>query len=123
MQSRASEAGAIRVRSIVELAVVFLVAYLVFQAAPSVISRINFLNEIEVIANSPVQDHASVLRQKVLAAAASRSIAVISENLHVTRDQERKRTIIDIRYQLFMNFFPRFTYVWDVHDQVEALLY
>ena len=119
--SSRSQAGAIRVRTMVELTVLFLVAFLVFHAAPAVIARIGFLNELTVIANSPVLEDASVLRQKVLDAAASRSIAVVSENLHVRRDLEQ--TIIDVRYELFMNFFSRFTYVWHVEDHVEALLF
>ena len=106
----------------VELTVLSLVAYLAFQAAPAVISRVTFLNELTVIANSSVLEDASVLRQKVLDAAASRSIAVVSENVHVTRDPKQSKTIIDVRYELFLNFFPRFTYVWRVEDHVEALL-
>lgn len=122
-RSTRSQAGAVRVRTMVELTVLALIAYLVFQAAPAVISRVGFLNELTAIANSPVLEDASVLRQKVLDAAASRSIAVVSENLHVRRDQEQSKTIIDVRYELFMNFFPRFTYVWHVEDHVEALLF
>ena len=121
--SSRSQAGAIRVRTMVELTVLSLVAFLVFHAAPAVILRVSFLNELTVIANSPVLEDASVLRQKVLDAAASRSIAVVSENLHVRRDLEQSKTIIDVRYELFINFSPRFTYVWHVEDHVEALLF
>ena len=107
----------------VELTVLALVAYLVFQAAPAVISRVGFLNELTAIANSPVLEDAAVLPQKVLDAAANRSIAVVSENRPLTRDQGQRKTIIDVRYELFINFFPRFTYVWHVEDHVEALLF
>ena len=117
------QAGAIRVRTMIELTVLFLGAYLVFQAAPAVIARVRFLNELTVIANSSVLEDASVLRQKVMTAAASHSIAVVWENVHVTRDPEQNKTIIDVRYELFMNFFPRSTYVWHVEDHVEALLF
>ena len=122
-RSTKSHTGAIRVRTMIELTFLCLVAYLVFQATPAVIARFSFLNELTVIANSPVLEDAFVLRQKVMDAAASRSIVVVSENLHVTRDQEQSKTIIDVRYELFMNFFPRFTYVWHVEDHVEALLF
>lgn len=121
--SRRSQEGAIRVRTMLELTVLVLIAYLAFQAAPAVISRVSFLNELTAIANSPVLEDASVLRRKVLDAAAGRGIVVILENVQVTRDQEQGKTIIDVRYQLFLNFFPRFTYVWEVEDHVEALLF
>lgn len=107
----------------VELSVLALVAYLAFQAAPAVISRVSFLNELTAIANSPVLEDAFVLRRKVLDAAAGRGIVVILENVHVRRDQGQGKTIIDVRYELFLNFFPRFTYVWHVEDHVEALLF
>ena len=122
MRTSSSQAGAIRIRNLIELTLVFLVVYVVFQAAPVVILRMNFLNELEVIANSPVQESAAVLRRKVLEAAAGRSIVLLSEDLHVQRDQSAGKTTIDVKYELYVNFFPRFTYVWKVHDQVEALL-
>ena len=122
-RSTRGEAGTVRVRTMIEITVVTLIAYIAFQSAPAVIERVGFLNELTVIANSPVLDDASVLRKKVMDAAASRSIAVVAENIHITRDPEQKKTTIDVRYELFMNFFPRFTYVWRVEDHVEALLF
>lgn len=122
MRRSSSQAGEIRVRNLIELALVFLVIYVIFQAAPAVITRVNFLNELEVIANSPVQEDASTLRRKVLEAAKGRSIAIVNEDLHVVRDKAAGRTTIDVKYELFVNFFPRFTYMWEVHDRVEALL-
>ena len=121
--SRRSQEGAIRARTMVELTVLALVAYLAFQAAPAVISRVSFLNELTAIANSPVLEDAFVLRRKILDAAAGRGIVVVLENVHVRRDQGQGKTIIDVRYELFLNFFPRFTYVWHVEDHVEALLF
>ena len=38
------EAGEIRVRNLIELVFVFVLVYIVFQIAPAVITRVNFLN-------------------------------------------------------------------------------
>ena len=117
------EAGEIRVRNLFELVFVFLVLYVIFQAAPMVITRMNFLNELEVIANSPVQETEGQLRQKILLAAEGRSIVLDGERVFVRRDTNTKTTTIDVSYELYVNFFPRFTYVWRVSDHVEALLF
>lgn len=118
----ASEAGEIRVRNLIELAFVFLAMYFIFQVAPVVITRMNFLNELQVIAHSPVEEKALELQRKVLQAAEGRTIALTPENVHVLRDQATRKTTIDVSYDLHVNFFPRFTYVWRVRDHVEALL-
>ncbi len=117
-----SEAGEISVRNLVELAFVFLAMVIIFQIAPVVITRVSFLNELEVIANSPVEEKAFQLRQKVLRAAEGRTIALNADEVHVVRDQANRKTTIDLSYELHLNFFPRFTYVWKVRDHVEALL-
>ncbi len=114
--------GAIRVRTVIELTVLFAVAFSVFQVAPIVALRMEFLDKLAVIAHSPVQDSAAVLRRKVLDTAAGLGIVLNSEDLHVRRDRQAGRTIIDVSYQLHIVFFPRYTYVWNVHDHVEALL-
>lgn len=117
------DAGEIRVRNIFELLFVFLLVYAAFQIAPVVITRVNFLSEIEVIANSPVEETEAQLRQKVLRAAEGRSIVLDAERVHVRRDRASQTTTIDVSYELYLNFFPRFTYVWRVNDHVEALLF
>jgi hypothetical protein len=123
VHERSSEAGEIRVRNLIELAFVFLAMYVIFQVAPVVITRMNFLNELQVIAHSPVEEKAHVLQQKVLRAAEGRTIALNADNIHVLRDQATRKTTIDVSYDLHVNFFPRFTYVWRVRDHVEALLF
>ena len=123
VRRRSKEAGEIRIRNLIELVVVFLLAYAVFQFAPAVVTRVNFLNEMQVIANSPVQESALELRQKVLRAAEGRSIVLGAERVHVRRDQSTQRTTIDVSYELIVNFFPRYTYVWRVNDHVEAFLF
>ena len=117
------EAGEISVRNLLELVFVFLLVYVIFQIAPVVVTRVNFLSEIEVIANSPVEESELVLQQKVLRAAEGRTIVLDAERVHVRRDRATQTTSIDVSYELYMNFFPRFTYVWRVNDHVEALLF
>ena len=116
------ESGEIRVRTLVEIAAIFFIGYTVFQVAPTVVVRVNFLNELEVIANSPIQDTAGDLRRRVLETAEGYGIVVRSDQLIVERDRSQQRTIIDIRYQLPITFFLRFVYTWNVRDRVEALL-
>jgi hypothetical protein len=117
------EAGEIRIRNLIELVFVFFFVYAAFQVAPAVITRVNFLNELQVIANSPVYETALELRQKALQAAEGRSIAIDANRVHVRRNQATQTTTIDVSYELYVNFFPRYTYVWRVNDHVEALLY
>jgi hypothetical protein len=121
--SRNREAGEISVRNLLELVFVFLLVYVIFQIAPVVVTRVNFLSELEVIANSPVEEDEYRLRQKVLRAAEGRSIVLEGDRVHVRRDRATQTTTIDVSYELYMNFFPRFTYVWRVNDHVEALLF
>jgi len=120
---QSKEAGEIRIRNLVELVIVFVLVYAIFQIAPAVVTRVNFVNEMAEIANSPVEETALVLRQKVLRAAEGRSIVLNAERVHVRRDQSAQRTTIDVSYELIVNFFPRYTYVWRVNDHVEALLF
>ena len=122
MRTSRRDAGEIRVRTIIEIALIFIAGYMIFQIAPVVVLRMNFLNELEVIANSPIQESAMELRQKVYEAAEGYGIALIRENVYVQRDRELKKTIIDARYQLHINFFFSFVYTWNVEDHVEALL-
>lgn len=121
--SSSRQAGEIRVRNLLELVFVFLLVYVIFQIAPVVITRVNFLNELQVIANSPVEETEQRLLQKVLRAADGRSIVLEREQVHVRRDRSTQTTTIDVSYELYVNFFPRFTYVWHVNDHVEALLF
>ena len=122
MRSTHPESGEVRARTLVEIALIFIVGYTVFQVAPTVVVRMNFLNELEVIANSPIQDTAGDLRRRVLETAEGYGIVVRSDQLIVERDRSQQRTIIDIRYQLPITFFLRFVYTWNVRDRVEALL-
>ena len=117
------EAGEIRIRNLIELAVVFLVASVIFQIAPVVVTRVNFLTELDVIAHSPVQETEFELSQKVLRAAEGRSIVLNAERVHVRRDPSAQTTTIDVSYELYLNLFARYTYVWRVNDHIEALLF
>jgi len=120
---RSRDAGEIRIRNLIELIFVFFFVYGVFQIAPAVITRVNFLNELQLIANSPVYETEHELHQKALRAAEGRSIVIDANRVHVRRNQATQTTTIDVSYELYVNFFPRYTYVWRVNDHVEALLY
>jgi hypothetical protein len=117
------EKGTIRARSVIEFAMIFVLVYVLFQAAPIVVLRINFQNELQVIANAPVEESAATMRRRVLETAEGYGIALNSDQLFVERNRETNKSTIDVTYQLFINFYPRFVYVWNVHDRVEALLY
>lgn len=116
------ESGAVRVRTIFELLFIFVLAYVVVQVAPAIVLRMSFLDELEVAAHSPVEDSAADIRRRVLEVAEGYGIALLSDQLFVDRDRDQNKTIIDAHYQLYINFWPSFTYVWNVHDRVEALL-
>jgi hypothetical protein len=118
------ETGEIRLRTVLEFAFIFVLAYLAVQVAPVVILRMNFLNELQVAANSPVGDSAVDIRRKVLETAEGYGITLLSEQLSVERDRAQKRTVIDATYQLYINFGPtQLTYAWNIHDRVEGLLF
>lgn len=115
------QSGEIRIRSLLEILLLLVVAYVVVHVAPVIVHRMNFVNALEVAAHAPVEESASVIRRKVLEIAESYSIALRTEHLHVERDRERNRTVIDVTYELYVNFWPSHTYVWTVHDRVEAV--
>jgi hypothetical protein len=49
-------------------------------------------------------------------------ITILSDRLHVVRNVDEKKTLITAYYDIHINFWPRFTYVWHIRDQVEAYL-
>ena len=93
--SRDREAGEISVRNLLELVVVFLLVYVIFQVAPVVVTRVNFLNELEVIANSPVQETEHQLRQKIF---------------EIVKALDRKKREVKIKATI-ANFSPQIFYV------------
>jgi hypothetical protein len=48
---------------------------------------------------------------------------LLSDNLFVQRNVEQKKTVVTARYDIHINFWPNFTYVWNVEDVVEAYLF
>lgn len=116
-----AQAGEIRIRSIFEIFLLLAIAYVTVSVAPVIVQRMNFVNALEVAAHAPVEESAAVIRRKALEIAESYSIALRAEHLHVERDRERSRTVIDVTYDLYINFWPAHTYIWTVHDRVEAL--
>ena len=123
MWTLSREPGAIRIRNLVEFTLIFVLGYIAFQVAPNVALRVNFLSELEVMANAPFEESAATIRRRVLETAEGYGIVLDSDRLFVERNREQNKTIIDITYQLHVNFYPRFVYVWNVHDRAEALLF
>jgi hypothetical protein len=122
MTPRASERGEIRIRTLIELGVVFLIAYAIVQIGPAVKLRIDFVNAMEIAANAPIGKTAAQIKMDLIATAEGIGITILSDNLNVVRNVEERRTLITAYYQIHINFWPRFTYVWHVRDQVEAYL-
>lgn len=123
MWTLSREPGAIRIRNLVEFTLIFVLGYIAFQVAPNVALRVNFLSELEVMANAPFEESAATIRRRVLETAEGYGIVLDSDRLFVERNREQNKTIIDVTYQLHVNFYPRFVYVWNVHDRAEALLF
>ena len=115
------ESGEVRVRSLVEILLLLAIGYLAFHVTPAIIQRMNFVDALQVAAHAPVEESAASIRSKVLGIAESYNIALRAEHLHVDRDNVRKRTYIDVTYELHINFWPDHTYIWNVHDRVEAI--
>jgi hypothetical protein len=122
MNGRTSERGEIRVRTLFEFALIFIIAYGVIQIGPAVKLRIDFVNAMEVAANSPIGKSAGDIKMDLIATAEGLGLTVLSNNLHVARNVDERKTIITAYYQIHINFWPRFTYVWHVRDQVEGYL-
>ncbi|HSF17719.1 MAG TPA: hypothetical protein VLK65_19410 [Vicinamibacteria bacterium] len=115
--------GAIRVRTLIEVVFLFVLAYFVAQVTPAVVVRLKFLGDLNVAANAPVQDSTDTIRGRVIELAEGYGITLLSERVHVERNPTTKRTTIDVAYQLHINFWPNQIYVWNVRDRVEALTY
>lgn len=123
MPGQKSVLGKIRGRSLLEVAILFIAAYSVLEVAPAVTLRIRFLNEMELAANSPIEMTASDIKRKLLQAAEGLGLTLLDHNLGVVRDRELRKTIISARYQIFIHFWPAFTYAWNVKDEVEGYFY
>ncbi len=122
MRERRRDAGGIRLRSLLEFAVLFAVGYIAINVGPAVALRIRFAGELEIVANSPIQDSDAELRQKVIDLAEEHGLTLLADRLHVERDRAAKRTVIEAQYQIHILFWPSFRYVWIVQERVEALL-
>lgn len=115
-----SERGAIRLRSLLEMGLLALVAYVAFQVGPAVMLRIKFVDEMTVAANSPVDVDAATIKRDLIRTAEGFGLALAGDDLFVIRNRERKRTFVSATYQIHINFWPSYTYVWLVKDEVEG---
>jgi hypothetical protein len=122
MSGRGSEQRGIRGRHVFEILLVAIIAYFAFQVGPAVKQRIDFLNEMQVAANSPIEKTSDQIRVELRAVAESMGIVIHSEHLFVERNTTEGITTITADYQIHINFWPNYTYVWNVKDQVEGYL-
>ncbi len=117
------ERGEITLRALLEVLLLVVIAYSVFQVAPAVKLRIDFLNEMEVGANAPIDRTEYQIKADLLKAAEVLGITILADNLYVRRDPEQSRTVVTAIYQIHISFWPHYTYVWNVEDRVEGYLF
>ena len=118
-----SERGEIRLRSLFELALIFAVAYAAIQVGPAVVLRLKFIDEMGAAANSPIGMTADTIHQNLMETADGFGITLLTNDLYVIRNQRMKKTLITATYEIHMNFWPAYTYVWLVRDEVEGLYF
>lgn len=117
------ERGEITLRALLEVLLLLVITYSVFQVAPSVKLRIDFLNEMEVGANAPIDRTEYQIKADLLKAAEVLGITILADNLYVRRDPEQSRTVVTAIYEIYINFWPHYTFVWNVEDRVEGYLF
>lgn len=113
-----SERGEIRLRSLFEIALIFLVAFAAIQIVPAVVTRLQFLDEMTVAANSPIDMGADTIKRNLLATAEGYGLHLNPASVGVVRDHERGRTFVKATYEIRINFWPAYTYVWVIKEEV-----
>jgi hypothetical protein len=122
MRRAASGRGEVRLRALIEIAVLCLIVYAAVHVGPAVKLRIDFVNAMEVAANSPIDKTAGEIKMDLIATAENIGLTIFSDHLHVRRNVKEKKTVITAYYDIHISFLPNYTYVWHVRDQVEAYL-
>ena len=120
MSGTTSDRGEIRLRTLIEISFVCLFVYVAVHIGPAVKLRIDFVNAMEFAANSPIGKTAGEIKVDLIAAAEGIGITILSENLHVIRNVQERKTVVTVYYDIHISFLPQFTYVWHIRDQVEA---
>jgi len=115
-----SERGEIRLRTLFETALLFLVAYGAVQVGPAVVLRLKFIDQMTVAANSPIEITADTIKGNLLVTAENFGLTLFADDLSVVRHRELKKTFVSATYEIHINFWPSLTYVWLVKDEVEA---
>ena len=115
-----SERGEIRLRTLFEIALLILFTYGAFQVGPAAVLRIRFVDEMTVAANSPVDIDAATIKSNLIRTAEGFGLTLVGDDLLVTRNRERKRTFVSATYEIHIHFWPSYTYVWLVRDEVEG---
>ena len=119
MRGKVRDSGEIRLRTLFEVLLLLVITYIAFHVAPAVKLRIDFLNEMEIGANAPVDKTEYEIKAELLKKAEMMSLTILSDNLYVRRDP----TVVTAIYEIHINFGPHITYVWNVEDRVEGYLF
>ena len=120
MSGKASERGEIRLRSLVEISMICLLVYAAVHIGPAVKLRIDFVNAMQIAANSPIEKTAGDIKMDLINKAEGIGIALFSENIHVIRNVAGRKTVVTVYYDIHISFLPQRTYIWHIRDQVEA---
>ena len=115
-----SERGEIRLRSLFELALVFLIAYAAIQVGPAVVLRLKFVDEMAVAANSHIEMTEGTIHSNLMETAAGFGITLFADDLYVSRNQKMRKTFVTATYEIHINFWPNYMYVWLVRDEIQA---
>ena len=118
MSKLRSERGEIRLRSLFEVALIFVIAYAAIQVGPAVVLHLKFIDEMGAAANSPIGMTADTIHQNLMETAEGFGITVLADDLYVNRSQQMKKTFITATYEIHINFWPFGTYVWLVREEV-----
>ena len=118
MSKLRSERGEFRLRSLFEIALIFLIAYAAIQVGPAVVLRLKFIDEMTVAVNAPIGMTAQTIHNNLMETAEGFGITLLTDDLYVNRSQEMKKTVINATYEIHMNFWPAYTYVWVVRDEI-----
>lgn len=120
MSRPAEKRGAIRLGFLFDMALVAAIAYIAFQVGPAVVLRIKFVDEMTVAANSPVEVDAATIKRNLINTAESYGVILVGQDLLVSRNRELKRTLVSATYEIHIHFWPSYTYVWLVKDDVQG---
>ena len=120
MSKGKKDGGLVRLAVVRELIFVFLLLYVASQVAPAVYLRVQFLNEMDLAANSTHDQEAGDITDHLLEVAEGLNLTIQRDNLQVTRSFDERKTVVVAQYEIHISFWPFSSYVWNVEDISEA---